>query len=69
MLNCADVAGSVAWKRPGNNRHILELAKQAPTSSQGPVGLEYFGHCAFKIISPAGLTILFDPWRNDLGLP
>jgi L-ascorbate metabolism protein UlaG (beta-lactamase superfamily) len=64
-VSCAEVAGSVAWKQPGNNRHILELAKQAPTSSQGPVTIEYFGHCAFKVTSPAGLTILFDPWRND----
>lgn len=23
------------------------------------------GHNAFKITSPAGLTVLTDPWRND----
>jgi hypothetical protein len=29
------------------------------------VTIEYWGHCAFKITSPRGLTLLFDPWRND----
>ncbi len=27
--------------------------------------IEFYGHNAFKITSPAGLTILTDPWRND----
>ncbi|MBI3699163.1 MAG: MBL fold metallo-hydrolase [Afipia sp.] len=63
-INCAPVAGSVAWKQPGNNRHMLELAGGAPVK-KGPVTLEYFGHCAFKLTSPSGLTMMFDPWRND----
>jgi L-ascorbate metabolism protein UlaG (beta-lactamase superfamily) len=26
---------------------------------------EFYGHNAFKVTSPAGLTVLTDPWRND----
>jgi L-ascorbate metabolism protein UlaG (beta-lactamase superfamily) len=63
-INCAPVAGSVAWKQPGNNHHMLELEKGVP-AAKGPVTVDYFGHCAFKITTPSGLTMMFDPWRND----
>lgn len=63
-INCASVSGSVAWKQPGNNHHMLELVKGAPPG-KGAVTIDYFGHCAFKITSPAGLTMMFDPWRNS----
>lgn len=58
-------AQSIAWKQPGNNHHILNLQSQQGASDAGEVSLEYWGHCAFKITSPRGLTMLFDPWRND----
>jgi L-ascorbate metabolism protein UlaG (beta-lactamase superfamily) len=57
--------GSVAWKQPGNNKHVLELQAGKTGPSEGEVTLEYWGHCAIKITSPLGLTLLFDPWRND----
>src|SRR4051794_39975974 len=57
--------GSVAWKQPGNNRHVLELQAGKAQIPEAEVGIEYWGHCAFKITSPAGLTMVFDPWRND----
>jgi L-ascorbate metabolism protein UlaG (beta-lactamase superfamily) len=63
-ISCAPVTGSVAWKQPGNNHHMLALNKDLPAST-GPVTIDYFGHCALKITSPSGLTMLFDPWRND----
>ena len=31
----------------------------------GKVTIDFYGHAAFKMTSPAGLTMLFDPWRND----
>jgi hypothetical protein len=60
-------AGSVAWKQPGNNHHVLELQSSSKTASAaaGEVQIEYWGHCALKITSPSGLTMMFDPWRND----
>jgi hypothetical protein len=35
-----------------------------PTRS-GDLKIEFYGHNAFKVTSPAGLTVLTDPWRND----
>lgn len=32
----------------------------------GDVKIQFYGHNAFKITSPTGLTVLTDPWRNDL---
>jgi len=31
----------------------------------GNVGIAYYGHNAFKITSPLGLTLLVDPWQNE----
>lgn len=64
-VGCAAVTGSVAWKQPGNNEHMLALQRGASTPSAASVAIDYFGHCAFRITSPAGLTMMFDPWRND----
>ncbi|MFO1035653.1 MAG: MBL fold metallo-hydrolase [Geminicoccaceae bacterium] len=57
-------AQAVAWKQPGNNNHVLAL-QEAASYPEGPVKIDYFGHCAIRITSPAGFTMLFDPWRND----
>lgn len=57
--------GSVAWKQPGNNEHVLALRRSQSTPAEQKVTIDYFGHCAFRITSPKGLTLLFDPWRND----
>lgn len=57
-------AQSVAWKQVGNNNHVLELQKAVPETA-GKVQIDYFGHTAFRITTPAGLTLVFDPWRND----
>lgn len=64
-INCAPVSGSVAWKQPGNNEHIRTLGRAAKRASDGTLVIDYFGHCAFRLTTPAGLTLLFDPWRND----
>ena len=57
-------AQSAAWMQPGNNNHILDL-QAASAAGTGEVSIDYYGHCALKITSPGGLSILFDPWRND----
>lgn len=31
----------------------------------GEVTIDFYGHAAFKMTSPAGMVLLFDPWRND----
>jgi L-ascorbate metabolism protein UlaG (beta-lactamase superfamily) len=51
-----------AW----NDNSLISVQKNGgdPTRS-GDVKIEFYGHDAFKITSPAGLTVLTDPWRND----
>jgi L-ascorbate metabolism protein UlaG (beta-lactamase superfamily) len=58
------LTGSVAWTQPDNNNHVIALQEQ-DAGGDGSVLLEYFGHCAFKLTSPQGVTMMFDPWRND----
>jgi L-ascorbate metabolism protein UlaG (beta-lactamase superfamily) len=55
-------APSPAW----NDNSLVTVQKNGgdPTRS-GDVKIEFYGHDAFKITSPAGLTLLTDPWRND----
>ena len=49
-----------------NDNSLITVQKNGgdPTRS-GDVKIEFYGHNAFKITSPAGLTVLTDPWRND----
>jgi hypothetical protein len=53
---------SPAW----NDNSLITVQKNGgePTRS-GDVKIEFYGHDAFKITSPTGLTVLTDPWRND----
>lgn len=57
-------AQSTDWTQPGNNNHVIEL-QSAESFPPGAVGIDYYGHCAFKITSPGGASIMFDPWRDD----
>ena len=57
-------AQSTDWTQPGNNNHVIEL-QNAASFPDGAVGFDYYGHCALKITSPGGATIMFDPWRDD----
>jgi L-ascorbate metabolism protein UlaG (beta-lactamase superfamily) len=57
-------AQSTDWTQPGNNKHVIEL-QSATSFADGAVGIDYYGHCAIKISSPGGATIMFDPWRDD----
>ena len=53
---------SPAW----NDNSLITVQKKGgePTRS-GDVKIEFYGHDAFKVTSPTGLTVLTDPWRND----
>jgi L-ascorbate metabolism protein UlaG (beta-lactamase superfamily) len=64
LLPNAAKAQSTDWTQPGNNNGVIELQNTA-SFPDGPVGIDFYGHCAIKITSPGGATILFDPWRDD----
>ncbi len=57
-------AQSTDWKQAGNNNHVIELQEKSDFPA-GEVGIDFYGHCAIKITSPGGASILFDPWRDD----
>ena len=53
---------SPAW----NDNSLITVQKHGGDPTRpGDIGIEFYGHDAFKITSPAGLTVLTDPWRND----
>jgi len=59
----ADPRGaSTVW----NDNALIEIQRKGgdPTRA-GEVKIEFYGHDAFKITSPEGLTVIADPWRND----
>jgi L-ascorbate metabolism protein UlaG (beta-lactamase superfamily) len=53
---------SPAWN---DNTLIAVQKKGGDPTRWGDVKIEFYGHDAFKITSPNGLTVLTDPWRND----
>jgi L-ascorbate metabolism protein UlaG (beta-lactamase superfamily) len=56
------VAPSPAW----NDNSLITVQKTGGDPARpGDVKIEFYGHDAFKITSPVGLTVLTDPWRND----
>jgi L-ascorbate metabolism protein UlaG (beta-lactamase superfamily) len=56
------VAPSPAW----NDNSLITVQKTGGDPTRpGNVKIEFYGHDAFKITSPVGLTVLTDPWRND----
>ena len=56
--------GLTAWQQPENNNKLLNLQWQQLDRSSGEVKIEFFGCLAYRITTPAGLTIMVDPWRN-----
>lgn len=55
--------GLWAWQQPENHNHMIELQEARPPAEQ-TIELAYFGASAFRITTPAGLTLMIDPWRN-----
>ena len=53
---------SAAW----NDNALIAIQRNGGDPTRpGKVKIEFYGHDAFRITSPAGLTVLTDPWRND----
>ena len=62
----AQVEGSRGFMFPENDNSLITVqSKGGSPETAGPVKIEFFGHAAFKVTSPAGTTVLIDPWRND----
>jgi L-ascorbate metabolism protein UlaG (beta-lactamase superfamily) len=49
-----------------NDNSLIAIQKEGGDPARaGDVKIEFYGHDAFKITSPKGLTVLTDPWQND----
>ncbi|MEZ8358348.1 MBL fold metallo-hydrolase [Vibrio splendidus] len=60
------IEGSTSFMLEKNNNHIIDVQNGVSDyKKNGDVAIEFYGHMAFKIVSPEGLSILIDPWRND----
>jgi len=71
--------GLTAWQHSTNHNRMIEFQqehsspadssetsdhKKSPDNNSSGVELTYFGSSAFQLTSPAGLTVMLDPWRN-----
>ncbi len=57
--------GLWAWRQTENHNHMIELQNtELPAANDAEIELAFFGGSAFRITSPAGLTMMIDPWRN-----
>ncbi len=52
--------GLTAWQQPENNNKLLNLQWQQLDRSWGEVKIEFSGCLAYRITTPAGLTIMVD---------
>lgn len=66
LTSAGHAAEKAAAPAPANNNQIIALQNAVGDPLKvGKVKLEYFGHMAFRITTPQGLTMLIDPWKND----
>ena len=62
----AQIEGSHAFTFAENDNHLIVLqARGGDPAKPGSVKIEFYGHMAFKVTSPEGVSVLVDPWRND----
>jgi len=62
QTSAASSAHLPAW----NDNSLIEVQKKGGDPARaGDVKIAFYGHDAFKISSPDGLTVLTDPWHND----
>lgn len=60
--------GLNTWQLMTNHHKMIELQKKLydgeALPSEAPVELAFFGSSAFRVTSPAGISVMCDPWRN-----
>ena len=56
--------GLNVWRMSSNHNRMIAIQTGGPEPREGPVEIAYFGGSAFRITSPAGISIMIDPWRN-----
>lgn len=52
------------WQFKSNHNRMMDLQRAAPAAARDGLEVAFFGSSAFRITTPAGLSIMIDPWRN-----
>ena len=62
----AQGTGLTSWKSGLNHDRIIQIQNEGGTreATEG-VEVSYYSNSSFKVVSPRGISIIVDPWRND----
>jgi L-ascorbate metabolism protein UlaG (beta-lactamase superfamily) len=58
--------GSAQLQRHNNDRAIAAQVYGGLHEDKGEVSISFYGNIAFEIVSPRGVKVFVDPWRNDI---
>jgi L-ascorbate metabolism protein UlaG (beta-lactamase superfamily) len=58
--------GSAQLQKHNNDRVIAAQAYGGLHEDKGAVTISFYGNIAFEIVSPRGVKMFVDPWRNDI---
>jgi len=56
--------GLQSWQLRSNHNRMLDFQANESTPVGGEVKIEHFAGSAFRLTTPAGITVMIDPWRN-----
>lgn len=56
---------SEVYKQDLNNNRIRTVQRGDALKRREGLEVEFFGHSSFRLTTPQGIKVLFDPWRND----
>jgi len=58
--------GSAQLQKHNNDRAIAAQTYGGLHQDKGVVTISFYGSMAFEIVSPRGVKMFIDPWRNDI---
>ena len=58
--------GLTSWKSGLNHDRIIQIQNEGGTREAADgVEVSYYSNSSFRVVSPRGISIIVDPWRND----
>ncbi|MGR8918565.1 MAG: MBL fold metallo-hydrolase [Gammaproteobacteria bacterium] len=58
--------GSAQLQKHNNDRTIAAQVYGGLHEDSGEVKITFYGNIAFEVVSPRGVKVFLDPWRNDI---
>ncbi len=66
VVTQASGTGLTSWMSGKNHNRLIQVQNEGGIQADtGEVDVAYYSNSSFSITSPKGISILFDPWRND----